>query len=187
MNDYRVVSARRRHLPHLTTEEGTYFVTFRQADSLSLQLAQRLAGRRRAHLLADRFLDQSRGSCLLRDPRAAKVVEEAFRHFDGERYFLHGWSVMPNHAHVSFRTAPGVSLADVTHSWKGFTSWKINRILGRKGTLWQDESYDSLLSDQNELDRVLHYISRNPIRAGLVNWPWTGVANDRFLFSIKQR
>jgi len=82
---------------------------------------------------------------------------------------------MPNHVHVVFRLLPGIALNQVTKSWKGYTSREINKLVGRRGTLWQDESYDSLLHDQHDLDRVIDYIVRNPIRAGLRDWPWTTV------------
>jgi hypothetical protein len=61
---------------------------------------------------------------------------------------------MPNHEQV-------------TQSGKGFTAREANEILGRNETFWQDESYDALLHDQHDLDRVIGYIARNPIRAKL--------------------
>ena len=176
----RTVQIRRRHLTHWTADEGTYLVTFRLAGALSPELARRIAERRRAHGLADRFLDRGFGDCWLRDARIAAMVDRAIRFFDLARYVLHAWTIMPNHAHVSFRLLPGIRLEQVLQSWKGFTARKANEILGRKGMFWQDESYDSLLHDQHDLDRVIHYIVRNPIRANLANWPWTTVLRTEF-------
>ena len=48
----------------------------------------------------EQYLDSGFGNCELRDPRAAKVVEENWLHFDGEDYRLLAWVVMPNHVHL---------------------------------------------------------------------------------------
>jgi putative transposase len=186
MMNVRTITVRKRHLSHWTTEEGTYFVTFRQADALSPELARRIRERPGAHLLTDRFLDKGKGSCVLLDRRAARIVEDALRFFDCERYRLHGWCVMPNHVHVALRTAPGVELGSVTKSWKGFTGRRINQLLGRSGEFWQGESFDSLLSDQNELSHALAYIANNPVRARLIDWPWVGIVDQQFRFRAGQ-
>jgi REP element-mobilizing transposase RayT len=178
----RTITVRRRNLPHWTTSEGTYFVTFRLKDALPVDVARRLAVRRRRHLTADRLLDRGWGSSLLNEPRLADVVESAVRHFNGERYKLHCYSVMPNHVHVVLRTLHGVDLQAVLKSWKGFSSRTINRLTGRSGALWQDETYDTLLHDANDLRRAVDYVARNPYRAGLRDWRWTGVLDTRFRF-----
>ena len=51
----------------------------------------------------DEELDHGRGECHLRDGRIAQVVVNALRHFDGERYRLMSYTVMPNHVHVIAR------------------------------------------------------------------------------------
>ena len=176
----RIVQIRSRNLPHWTTDEGTYAVTFRLADALSSELARRIAERRRSRGLAERLLDRNFGRCWLRHYRIALLVDGAIRFFDQERYLMHAWTIMPNHVHAAFRLLPGVKLDEVTKAWKGYTARRANEILGRKGMFWQDESYDSLLHDQHELNRVIHYIVQNPIRAKLTNWPWTTVLRREF-------
>src|ERR1019366_7977568 len=43
--------------------------------------------------------------------------------------------------------------------------------------LWQDESYDRLVRNDTEFERIVHYIERNPVTAGLVGipeeFPWS--------------
>lgn len=41
-----------------------------------------------------------RGSRILDLPNIAAIVESALLHFDGERYRLIAWCVMPNHVHL---------------------------------------------------------------------------------------
>jgi putative transposase len=50
---------------------------------------------------ADRYLDQAvLGPMHLKDPGAAKIVEDAILFGAGERYDLFAWCVMSNHVHV---------------------------------------------------------------------------------------
>jgi REP element-mobilizing transposase RayT len=60
---------------------------------------------------------------------------------------------------------------------KGFTALAANRRLGRTGAFWQPESYDHVVRDSGELERIVAYVVRNPVKAGLVaaadEWPWT--------------
>jgi len=176
----RTVQIRRRRLPHWTADRGTYFVTFRLADALSNELARRIAARKRRSALIQRFLDRSDGRCWLRDQRVAAMVDRAIRFFDGERYVLHAWTIMPNHVHVAFRTLGAFTLSQIAHTWKSYTALQANKILGRDGGFWQTENRDSLIHDQHDLDRVIAYIVANPVRAHLTDWPWTTVLRTEF-------
>jgi REP element-mobilizing transposase RayT len=175
-----MITIRRRRLPHWAAEEATYFVTFRLHDALPRDLAFRISTRRGRHRLADRFLDRSFGCCWLKVDGVARVVDSAIRFFDRNRYLLHAWTIMPNHVHVAFRLLTGMTLARVMQGLKGFTAREANRVLKHRGAFWQAESFDSLLHDQNDLDRVIAYIVRNPVRARLMDWPWTTVLRTEF-------
>lgn len=76
-------------------------------------------------------------------PELADLVAGAIRFFEGQRYELRAWVVMPNHAHVVLWPMPGHSLSDILHSWKSFTSHEINKRLPTKVVpFWQSESYE---------------------------------------------
>src|SRR5690348_15346470 len=84
--------------------------------------------------------------------------------------------VMPNHVHVVL--VPKSNLPRITKSIKGFTARKANEILGRTGEkFWQDKSYDHCVRSNEELQRIIKYVERNPVRAGLVasieDWVWS--------------
>src|SRR5262249_3360835 len=117
----------------------------------------------------EHWIDQGMGSCAMSNTRAAESVAQAMHHFDGDRYELGAYVVMPNHVHVVVRpTQPEVhSLEAILGSWKQFASGKINAIRGTKGSLWQDEAFDRIIRDGDQLYRVLQYIGRNPKKAGL--------------------
>jgi len=85
---------------------------------------------------------------------------------------------MPNHVHVVFGILPGHDLAEILHAWKFFTAKEANRILGRTGDFWQREYYDHIIRNAVELRRVVRYVTENPARAGLKDWPWVGYSSD---------
>ncbi|HEY0866962.1 MAG TPA: transposase, partial [Fimbriimonas sp.] len=182
------------YLPHWTQEGAIYHVVFRLKDSVPSEVLQewriereRLETMRASDLVStkegfeylrlhqekiDAYLDAGHGECLLRDERAASCVVDALGYFNGERYTLHAWCVMPNHVHVVVQPAPGHSLDQITHSWKSFTSHEINKLLGRSGGLWQEESYDHLIRDASDYLSQVKYVLENPKRAKLVGWKW---------------
>ena len=108
----------------------------------------------------------------------ARIVPEALLHFDGQRYWLHAWSVMPNHVHVVMEPIADHKLSDILHSWKSFTAKAANKILRRKGEFWQPESYDHLIRDQEDFNHAVAYVLSNPIKAGLYDWKWVGRGRD---------
>jgi REP element-mobilizing transposase RayT len=108
----------------------------------------------------------------------SNLVERALKHFDGERYRLLAWCVMPNHVHVVVRPNPGYELSDIAHSWKSYTANEANKMLGRTGTLWQPEPYDHLIRDDQDLEHQVGYALSNPSAAGRIDWRWVGHAPD---------
>jgi hypothetical protein len=132
----------RGRLPHWEFEGGTYFVTFRLYDPLPkhalaeieteqnrlqkqprrLTQAEHLKLQRAAFAKLDAYLDAGVGSCWLRDSKIANVVVENLKHFDGERYRLFAWCVMPNHVHTAVKIFPKHSLERVLQSWKSYTA-----------------------------------------------------------------
>ena len=88
------------------------------------------------------YLDQGFGECHLKDPRVAELVQNAMLFFDGERYRLTAWVVMPNHAHTLLTPCAGYELSRVMHSLKSYTANEANKLLNRSGQFWQPESFD---------------------------------------------
>jgi REP element-mobilizing transposase RayT len=163
----------RGDLPHLYKPGCTYFVTFRLFDAVVFGRTADLSeygidvSDDPATLLATYEPPVDMGSCMLRDPDVADVVAAALGHFDGERYELIAWCVMPNHVHAVVTPFAGHALGDVLHSWKSFTAHAINRRLGRRGAVWEKESFDHLVRTPSSLDRFVAYTEANPLAAGL--------------------
>jgi (E)-4-hydroxy-3-methylbut-2-enyl-diphosphate synthase len=120
------------------------------------------------------YLDAGHGECHLRDERIASVIVGALRHFDGDRYRLLAWCVMPNHVHLVVQPLGEHALDDILHSIKSYTANAANKLLGRSGTFWQKESYDHLIRDGEDYRNQIRYVLENPEKAGLKGWPWKG-------------
>jgi len=74
---------------------------------------------------------------------------------------------MPNHVHLL--VTPSIPVPKLLKSLKGITAKRANELLGLTGKqFWQEESYDQLVRDNREFERIWNYIEENPVRAGLV-------------------
>jgi putative transposase len=162
----------RRHLPHLFEVGTPLFLTWRIYGSLPpnrpFPKATLTSGQ--AFTTLDRLLDEGRtGPLYLRDPAIAETVIESIEYHAAvlKRYDLHAFVVMPNHVHLL--VTPHVVLPQLTKTLKSFTAKRANEKLGRTGQpFWQEESYDHLVRNRQEFDRITYYIEQNPVRAGLV-------------------
>ena len=165
----------RRRLPHLYAAGVPLFVTFRLHGSLprGRGFAPASASSGEVFALVDRMLDGGgSGPLFLKIPEVATVVVDGILH--GE-FVRHAWVVMPNHVHLLMTS--DLLLPEVMRRLKGRTAAGCNRVLGRSGTFWQEESYDRLVRTQAEFERIVRYIEWNPVRAGLVHapedWRWS--------------
>lgn len=207
-----------RNLPHWRQAGATYFVTFRQADSIPKAVIAEWQDNRdrwfRAHQLdpqwltsdPDRFaaafqriapavrhafereqarllheeLDRSHGSCIMRHEYPQEELAKSLMHFDDERLAVGDWVIMPNHAHAILQPFDGHELEDILGSIKQWTSRMIRIWLTSqpaafqpKGPeysrerFWQQESYDRIIRDTEELSRFRTYIADNPKKANV--------------------
>ena len=121
-------------------------------------------------ILAERWnnhLDECHGACVLRRPDLAKIVADSLFHFDGDRYDLADFVVMPNHAHVLATFPDESAMLRQCESWKHFTAAKINRCLGRTGRFWQQDAFDHLVRSAEQFEYLRQYIADNPKKARL--------------------
>jgi len=107
-------------------------------------------------------LDACHGSCVLQDPNNSEILADALLFFDGDRYALGDFVVMPNHVHLLVTPSPNESLKQILHSWKRHSARAINQRIHREGQLWQHESYDHIVRNAEQLKRIQKYIANNP-------------------------
>jgi REP element-mobilizing transposase RayT len=140
----------RRRLPHLRADEAIYFVTWRLA----------------------------KGQPEL-SPSERELVTSALKQFEGKRYKLTAFVVMNDHIHVLLSTMEPYRLEDVIHSWKSFTTNRMQRRNhGRSGRVWQEEYFDRIVRDQGEFTQKFNYIQGNP-------WTrWPKLATYKWLWPV---
>lgn len=155
----------------------------------------------------DKLLDNNRKKRYLSNPKVAEVVRKSLHYYDHREYKLICYTIMPNHVHLVFHllenTQTGMSVLqdkDVTQSFKaernseqeriskimqsikGYSSREANIILNRKGSFWQSESYDHIVRDENELEKIIKYVIYNPVKVNLVekweDWKYSYLADE---------
>lgn len=182
-----------RHLPHWRQDGATYFVTFRLNDALPQAKIRELQAlkadwearhpkprsaadwepfARAVMVRTERWLDEGHGSCLFRQSNFAQLLSDAILHFHGQRHFTACFTVMPNHCHLIIAPYLGHELEELLQICKGFVAREINRALHKTGPIWQQESYDRIIRDEEHLYQVIQYIGRNPGRAGIPRDQW---------------
>lgn len=204
----------RRHLPHYHVPDATYFVTFRLAGSLpmevlyrvqeaykheQLRLKRNLKGKALYEALhraqetyfaqVDMLLDKTiYGPRWLNQPECARLVMDCIHELEPAHYHLYAFCIMPNHVHLLI-DQQGIPDPPPRRDGKAYTALNLairllkskssalcNRLLGQRGPFWQHESYDHVVRNEKEFQRILEYIVNNPVQAGLVDdwqaWPY---------------
>jgi len=122
---------------------------------------------RRFNRCREDFLDTCHGRCLLRRPELAKIVAESLLYFDAQRYRMGDFVVMPTHVHLLAAFATAEAMATQCDSWLHYTAREINRAIGERGKLWQQEPFDHLVRSLEQYGYLRQYIADNPCKAGL--------------------
>jgi hypothetical protein len=174
-------------LPHWRQAGVTYFVTFRQVDSLPVGKLEALQEERciwrqmnpgplshaQKREYAARFsgkihdwLDAGYGKCFLGKPEVQKMMVSTLGYFSGKRYELGEFVIMPNHVHVLVTPINDSRLEQVLRSWKSFSARRINEMCGLSGPVWHRESFDHIVRSEEQLQRIEQYIRDNPKKTG---------------------
>lgn len=190
----------RGYLPHHDDNSKIQHVSVHLADSLpasaveaiELSIARlpesrrKTERRKRLHAL----VHAGHGSCILKVPTLAARMEECLLHFDGNRYDVHAWVIMPNHFHVLFQTKEGWAINKILSSWKKYSARRIKdyvrnhretnvtlQAFDLNEAVWHPEYWDRFIRDESHYAQVIHYIHQNPVVSGLVmepaNWTWS--------------
>lgn len=174
-----------KQLPHWHQDGKYIFVTFRLADSLPQSKLNEFRAEKSKWIalhpvpwseeeekeyhskfstVIDKWLDSDYGSCILRNEKCRAIVEKALHFYDTKRYELIAYVVMPNHVHLLVRMLEQHEVLNTIYNIKNFTAKEINKTLGTYGKIWQSESFDRIIRNEDHLKRVIHYIVRNSPR-----------------------
>lgn len=172
-----------RHLPHLHQECKVQFFTFRLEDSLPQNILAELRKKKeefeRQHLSPwdeattnefhkiinkkkERWLEQGYGECVLRRPDVRKILIDAITYIDETKCLILGYVIMPNHVHLLMWPLPGFDSIKTIGTIKQYSARRINKMLGRRGRLWNDEFFERMIRNEKHLRYCLDYIQKNP-------------------------
>jgi putative transposase len=196
----------RQKLPHWRQWGVTYFVTSRLADSIPAIIADEWRFKRDAWLRVHRIrstndlpqltederqeyrreftakfhelLDAGHGECILARADCAECLIARLTAGHGTAYHLDAWCIMPNHFHALVEPAKGATLGEIIRHWKGGSAFDINRILARRGPLWQRETFDHIVRSEPQLEHFRRYIAENPTKAGLAQGFVVGMVSE---------
>jgi len=99
----------------------------------------------------------------------------------GLRFFLYCVVVMPDHVHLVYDPCLDTEgnlypVKQIAGAIKSTSARKVNRLIGRRGSLWMDESFDHVLRRSESIEAKCQYVCMNPVRARLVKkpdeWKW---------------
>jgi REP element-mobilizing transposase RayT len=114
-------------------------------------------------------------------PAARTIAVDSSLAGNGLKFELYGLVVMPDHvllAVVPICLPPGpLPNAEIKQGIKGVSAHPINKILNRRGKVWQEALFDRSLRKEEQFTEKFYYMPANPVRAGLVSnrpdYPWT--------------
>ena len=115
------------------------------------------------------FLDTCHGKCVLKRRDLAEIVSNSLLYFDGDRYTMGDFVVMPNHVHLLCAFPSEESLTTQCDSWLHYTATQINRKIGSHGKFWQQEPFDHLIRSPEQYEYLRRYIKDNGAKAKLPN------------------
>ncbi len=196
-----------RNLPHIYVERAIFFITFRLKNSIPLEVLEKMKAEKEMKMLEimqNKNLSESQkkealyveekrffgkydqalhkyahADDFLRKTEIAQIVADKMHEYDKERYDLIAYCIMSNHVHLLFNTDgyEKYVVSDTMQLIKGGSGFLCNRVLGREGAFWQQESYDHYVRNQKELTNIEYYVVENPVKASLVNdwqdWKFT--------------
>jgi REP element-mobilizing transposase RayT len=177
-----------RNLPHWKIDGAIYWITFRLFDSLpqgKLTLwrqqreewvkSQALPWNEAIWMEYDRlfgdriqqWLDSGLGECVLARPLVRMEVQHAILKFNSKKLTIHGAVIMPNHVHLLLEPFPGEDISLIMKGIKGASARGANKVLGKKGSLWMEESFDHIVRSEAQYFKLIEYIKNNPVKARL--------------------
>lgn len=123
--------------------------------------------RRTFNRCREAYLDLCHGRCMLKRPELARIVADSLLHFDGQRYRMGDFVIMPNHVHLLAVFPTPEMQKTQCDSWLHYTAYRIHQAIGAKGRFWQQEPFDHLVRRPEHYEYLRRYIADNPQKAGL--------------------
>ena len=172
-----------KNLPHWEQTGKIHFLTFRLGDSMPQEMIRQYKEEKNRFMIAhpqpwnqqiyneyhnlisnpiEKYLDSGYGDCVLKDAAVRQILIDAIDYYDGKRYLVLAYVIMPNPVHMLIVPAIGYELYDSIGSVMRFSARGINRITEKRGRLWQPEPFDTIIRNHTHYTNTLEYIRHNP-------------------------
>ncbi len=187
----------RGKLPHWEVEDGQYFVTIHLHGAIPIEGQQRIRAiakqfknlsqtevdaqlriSRQIFIEMEAWLDRSDYVNHLRNRPVAAMISEAVETRQlRKQWEMHEFVVMPSHVHLFFELSEAVTLKYTLEDFKRWTGHQASKLIElERDRFWQTEWFDHWSRSDDEDNRIVEYIQRNPEKAGLVDtyeqWPY---------------
>lgn len=105
------------------------------------------------------FVDENICSLILKD---LKFYREKYQ------FLLHAYVIMPDHLHLLLSLKEKGNISMIMRDFKSHTAQAINKVLKRRGALWQEGFYEHVIRDEKDFKKRINYIHKNPLISDLV-------------------
>ena len=144
------LSVRMRNLPHWQHGGCVYFITFRLRRDVEPSM----------------------------NTQERSDVKSCALFWNDTKWTVHMLTVMPDHVHIiatPLQRPDGswYSLSEILKSVKGYSARLINRCRDRRGSVWQQESFDRIIRDDEEMREKARYVLLNAVQRGLSEDGWS--------------
>jgi len=112
-----------------------------------------------------------------RETNANLMIATLYRYRDAGRFLLHGFVIMPDHAHLLL--SPTASLEQTIGIIKGGYSFAMRKQF--RHSVWQEGYYAHRIIDESDFDNQLAYIAANPERRRLIDCPYVHTRTEFIL------
>ena len=92
------------------------------------------------------------------------------------RLQLHEFVIMPDHVHLILTPAPEISLEKAMQFVKGGFSYRAKKELGYLFEVWERSFTEHRIKDYEEFKTHRDYVLKNPLKAGLVSYPYSSTS-----------
>jgi putative transposase len=122
------------------------------------------------------LLAYQRRSHFQRDANAELFIATLFRYRDQGKFALHGFAVMPDHAHVLNTPAIDQSTSRCIQLIKGGYSFAVRE--QSPSEIWHSGYHEDRIRNDEDFTAQLAYIAANPARKRLTNHPHVHTASS---------
>ena len=162
-----------RKLPHVQIGGKIYYITFTTLNYAKLQNNNDLQSLKKIDRI--KLNDNSK-----------QIIMNAFKYWHNKRIKVHIICVMNDHVHsiiepLKYAKGSYCDVSNILRNIKSYTSHEINKIMNSRGSLWEIESWDRIIRDEDDFFSKWDYIINNPVEEGyctrIEDYPYLWIGN----------